>query len=219
MRTFLVSDIHGNNELFRKALKQVAFKKTDKLIILGDLIDRGPDSKGVLDTILLLLDSGLNVECLMGNHEKLFLDAPLSIDNLNQWLINGGDKTLASFLVSSIEKIPQKYFDLVRSFHYYKEYDGFILVHAALNMKIEQPFSDLKALLWEREPIKYLDDVWLNGRKLIHGHTPQSQSSILESIEQSNPIICIDNGTFLKKENYGAICILHLEKLKPEFVK
>ena len=101
MRTFVISDIHGNNELFRKSLKLVAFKKSDKLILLGDLIDRGIDSKGVLDTTLLLLETGLDVECLMGNHEKMLLDAFLNTNNLNQWLLNGGDKTLSSFLTSS----------------------------------------------------------------------------------------------------------------------
>ena len=219
MRTFAISDIHGNNVLFRKALKQIAFKKSDKLILVGDLIDRGQDSKGVLDTVLLMLESGLDVECLMGNHEKLFLDSILNTNILNQWLINGGDKTLSSFLTSSIEKIPRKYFDLIKSFKYYKEDEGFVLVHAALNMKIKNPFSDLEVLLWERDPFKYLDKTWLGNRKLIHGHNPQSQNTIIESIDNNEQIICIDNGAYLKKENYGSVCVLQLENLKQIFVK
>lgn len=219
MRTFVMSDIHGNNELFRKALKHVVFKKADKLIILGDLIDRGKDSKGVLDTVLLMIESGLNVECLMGNHERMFLDAKLNSDNLNQWLFNGGDKTLASFLTSSIEKIPQKYFEFINSFKYYKEIDNYILVHAALNMQIENPYSDLITLIWEREPIKYLNKEWLGNRKIIHGHSPKSQNIITKSIVENEQIICIDNGTFLKKDNYGSLCIFQLENLSPTFVK
>ena len=104
MRTFVISDIHGNNELFRNSLKQVGFNQEDRLILLGDLIDRGVDSKGVLDTVMLLMDTGFNLDCLIGNHEKMFLDASLSTTNLNHWLRNGGDKTLASFLTISIEK-------------------------------------------------------------------------------------------------------------------
>jgi serine/threonine protein phosphatase 1 len=166
-----------------------------------------------------LLESGLNVECLIGNHERLFLDASLNINNLNQWLLNGGDKTLASFLTSSIEKIPKKYFDLIKSFKYYKEESDYILVHAAINMKIENPFSDIQTLIWERDPIKYFDETWLGNRKIIHGHSPKSQKNIIKSISDNEKIICIDNGTFLKKEEYGSLCILQLENLNPIFIK
>lgn len=219
MRTFVMSDVHGNNELFRKALKHIAFKKSDKLILLGDLIDKGLDSKGVLDTILLMLENGLNIECIMGNHEKLFLDASININNLNIWLLNGGDRTLSSFLTSSIEKIPKKYFDLIRSFRYYKVESNYILVHAALNMKIANPFSDIHTILWERDAYKYLDTIWLGNKKIIHGHNPQTESEIINSIQNNSTIICIDNGTFLKRENYGSICVLQLENLETTFIK
>ncbi|MCB0541189.1 MAG: hypothetical protein KDE33_27020, partial [Bacteroidetes bacterium] len=142
-----------------------------------------------------------------------------SINNLNHWLLNGGDKTLASFLTSSIEKIPPKYFDLVKSFKYYKEERNFILVHAAVNMNIENPFSDIQTLVWERDPKKYYDENWLGKRKIIHGHSPKSKEQIKKSISDNENIICIDNGTFLKKEDYGSICILQLENLNSIFVK
>lgn len=218
MRTFVISDIHGNNLLFRKALKEVSFKKSDKLILLGDLIDRGSDSKGVLDTIILMKNNGLNVEVLMGNHEMMLLDSFININNLNFWLINGGDKTLSSFLTSSIDKIPVKYLELIRSFKFYLEFDGFICVHAALNMKLVNPYSDLKTILTERKPYNLIDKNWLKGRKLIHGHNPTSENDIIQSLECDDEIICIDNGVFLKKEGYGKICILELENLKPIFV-
>ena len=219
MRTFAISDIHGNNELFRKSLKQIGFKKSDKLILLGDLIDRGINSKGVLDTVLLLQESGLDVECLMGNHEKMLVDAYLNPNNLTQWLLNGGDKTLSSFLTSSIEKIPPKYVELIKTFKYYTESKEYILVHAALNMQIENPYSDLQTLLWERDPNKYFDKEWLGNRKLIHGHNPQSRDVIINSIEQGENILCIDNGAYLKREKYGTICVLQLENLKTNFIK
>lgn len=219
MRTFIISDIHGNNELFRKSLKQIGYKKTDKLIILGDLIDRGSDSKGVLDSVFLLLESGFNVECLIGNHEKMFLDALLSTNNLNLWLLNGGDKTLSSFFTSSIEKIPLKYYELLNSFKYFSEMENYIFVHAALNMKIENPYSDIHTILWERDPLKYINMEWLGKRKLIHGHNPKNQESIIKSIENDEKIICIDNGTYLNKMNFGALCVLELENLKTFFFR
>lgn len=218
MRTFVLTDIHGNNELFKKSLKRIDLKKADRLIILGDLIDRGNDSKGVLDTLLSLYEYGFYVKCLIGNHEKMFLDAFLNTNNLNHWLVNGGDKTLSSFLTSSIDKIPKKYFDLINSFEFYYESENYIFVHAALNMKIENPFLDIETILWEREPSKFIDNGWLGNRKLIHGHNPQNKESILNSINGNEKIICIDNGTYINKANYGSMCVLELDNFSVKFI-
>lgn len=219
MRTFIISDIHGNNNAFRKALKSVRLKKTDKLILLGDYIDRGDDSKGVLDTIILLIESGFNLTCLKGNHEELFLKSFESSNNLNIWLRNGGDKTLLSFLTSSIERVPQKYIDLINSFKNYYIHDKYIFVHASINMKINDPFSDIHTMLWERDFHKFYDDSWLGDRIIIHGHTPTSKEIIIKSINEKSKNINIDNGIFLDKENFGSLCILELEKLNYNFIK
>jgi serine/threonine protein phosphatase 1 len=219
MRTFVISDIHGNNELFRRTLKAVGLKKVDKLIVLGDLIDRGPDSKGVLDTIILLLENGFDVECLVGNHEQMFLDAYLNTNNLNKWLFNGGDKTLLSFLTNSIEKIPSKYLNLIKGFKYFIEEDSFILVHAALNMTIENPFTDKDALLWERNATKYLNEKWLGKRQLIHGHNPESSFEISDAIEKNKCVICIDNGVYINKPGFGSLCVLELKSQTVNFLK
>ncbi len=217
MRTFVISDIHGNNELFREALNEVGFKKEDKLVLLGDLIDRGIDSKGVLDSVIQLQENGYNVVCLMGNHEQMLLDAPLSKDHLNHWLLNGGDQTLNSFRINSLKKIPPMYLNLINTFKYFEENENFIFVHAALNMKIADPLMDVDTILWERNPAKYLSLDWLGNRKLIHGHTPTSQVEILKAIENNEKIICIDNGSFINRKNYGTLCVLHLETFAIKF--
>jgi serine/threonine protein phosphatase 1 len=217
MRTFVISDIHGNNELFRRSLKAIGLKKSDRLILLGDLIDRGQDSKGVLDTIFLLRDNGFNVECLFGNHEQMLLDATLSSPMFSQWIVNGGDKTLSSFLTRSLDKIPLRYFDLIRTFKYYIQEDDFIFVHAALNMKIDDPYSDIQTLLWERDAYKFYDISWIGNRTLIHGHDPQTKEDIISAINGPNKIICIDNGTFLKRPEYGSLCVLQIENLHVKF--
>jgi serine/threonine protein phosphatase 1 len=171
MRTFVISDIHGNYTIFRKALKSVKLKKKDTLIILGDLIERGNNSKGVLDTIFLLKDHGFNIELVLGNHEKMFLDSFKDEKEHTKWMINGGDRTLMSFLTSKIEKIPKRYIELISSSKNYLIKDNFIFVHAGLNMKIQDPFSDIKTILWERKPKELLNKNWLGNRILIHGHT------------------------------------------------
>ena len=74
-------------------MKKVALKKSDKLIILGDIIDRGPDNKGVIDTILLLKEHDFDVKCLKGNHEELLLDALGDTYSKVNWFRNGGNET------------------------------------------------------------------------------------------------------------------------------
>lgn len=219
MRVFVATDIHGENEHFRKALKQIGLKKTDKLFLLGDLIDRGIDSKGVLDTIFLLLDSGFDITCLIGNHEQMLLDAFEDVNKLNLWLINGGDQTLSSFLTSSIEKIPLKYIKLLKSFKYYHEFEQFILVHAALNMNIDNPYSDLKTLVWERKPFDFLNKKWLGERTIVHGHNPTTQSSIENSLRVNSPILSIDNGVYMDKEGYGSMCFFELLNKELKFIR
>ncbi|MBB6239959.1 serine/threonine protein phosphatase 1 [Pedobacter sp. AK013] len=218
MRTFVVSDIHGNDDAFRKALKTVHLKKTDRLILLGDYIDRGFDSKAVLDTIFLLREYGFDLICLKGNHEQMLLDALEDPDKLNNWLMNGGNETLSSFLTSSIHKIPAKYIDLLESFRLYYEYEQYIFVHAALNMRIADPFSDVQTILWSRSQNELLDYGWLGERILIHGHTPTMEQEIINNFEDSYPIKCIDNGVFVKKHGYGGLCILELENFSLNFV-
>jgi serine/threonine protein phosphatase 1 len=219
MRVFVISDIHGNDELFRRSLKKVKLKKSDKLFILGDIIDRGKNSKGVLDTIFLLLDSGFDIECVKGNHEQMFLDSFSDNNMFNQWMLNGGDKTLMSFLTNSIHRIPTKYVNFIKSFKNHIEFKNFILVHAALNMNIENPFSDIQTILWERKPENFLNKNWLKDRILIHGHTPKSKEFIINSIKNNDSIICIDNGNFLQREDYGSLAIINLENLDIEFTK
>jgi serine/threonine protein phosphatase 1 len=219
MRTYVISDIHGNNVLFRKALKDIKLTKSDRLVLLGDLIDRGEDSKGVLDTVLLLIEHDFRVDLVRGNHEQMLLDALDSSTKLTHWLLNGGGKTLSSFLTSSIERIPLEYIEFIRTFKFYIEIDQYILVHAALNMKIENPFEDKQTMLWERKAEEFSDKDWLKGRLLVHGHNPIEENQIIASIFSGKQIVCIDNGSFLRTEGYGSICVFQLESKQVKLIK
>lgn len=213
--TYIISDIHGCNKTFQSALKAVKLKKNDKLIVLGDLIDRGPDSKGVLDSIIALKHAGFDLVCLKGNHEQMLLDV-LNDNNLkSNWLLNGGHRTLSSFLTSSVEKIPIKYLELIKTFKSYYTMDKFIFVHAGLNMLATDPFEDEKSHLWLRNWGDVYNDKWLGERIVIHGHTPNSANEISLSI--NNKVVCIDNGCFLQKEGYGNLVVLRLDDLKLHF--
>lgn len=218
MRTFVISDIHGNDRLFRKALKTVGLRKTDKVILIGDVIDRGAQSKEVLDTILLLQENNFEIICIMGNHEDMFLKSFEDDATLYQWLKNGGEDTLFSFLTDSIEKIPKKYIDLIRSFPYYHIHNEFILVHAGLNTKTSHPFEDLETILWARNAKELLSSDWDKNRFIIHGHTPVSRDIILSDLKNRENVIGIDNGIYFKKQNFGSLSILNLETLEIHFI-
>jgi len=75
MRQFAIADIHGHLKTFKALLREINFTVFDELFLLGDFIDRGPDSKGVIDYIEELKQTGYTVYCLRGNHEQLCLDA------------------------------------------------------------------------------------------------------------------------------------------------
>lgn len=220
MSTYIVSDIHGCNDTFRKALKSIKLKKKDTLIILGDLIDRGPDSKGVLDTLLLLMNHDFNVIILRGNHEQMFLDSFEDVTQKVNWMKNGGKETLKSFSTSDIERIPKKYIELIKSTKLYLEKDDFIFVHAGINMKEKNPFSDVYSLLWLRDWQKLYDKEWLGKRRIIHGHTPKSISEITSQFANNERVLCIDNGSFMKTDKgYGGLCIVKLDDLSLHFEK
>lgn len=218
MSTYVVSDIHGCNLAFRKALKSIKLKKRDTLFVLGDLIDRGSDSKGVLDTVFLLLDHGFDIRCIKGNHEQMMLDSFDDITQKVNWMKNGGKETLKSFLTSDLEKVPAKYIDFINSLPYYYNQDKFIFVHAAVNMKIEDPYSDVRTLLWERKWERVYDENWLGDRKVIHGHTPTLKKEIVKTVENENPIICVDNGSYMNnRDGYSSMCILNLDSMTVHF--
>jgi serine/threonine protein phosphatase 1 len=215
-RSFAITDIHGCSNTFKALVEEViGLTKSDKLYLLGDYIDRGPDSKGVLDYIMLLSENGYQVFAIKGNHEEMLIDAYESERNAEIWLFNGGEATLKSFNVSFIEEIPEVYIHFLRSLPSYIETDAFIMVHAGLNFNIPFPLEDEEAMFWLRN--FEVDIKKTQGRGVIHGHTPVSLLKIQESIRlyPVNHKINLDNGcVFGRHEFFGHLCALQLENLK-----
>ncbi|PQA90388.1 serine/threonine protein phosphatase 1 [Chryseobacterium piscicola] len=219
MRLIVIADIHGNDEKFRKALKSVSLKKTDKLILLGDLIDRGKKSKQVLDTIILLKDTGFkDIIMIRGNHEQMFLDSIEDESKEYMWLRNGGDKTLQSFRVNYLNQIPKLYLDLIKSSVYFYEYNDFLFVHAGIDFNSKDPLNDTKSLLWTREmTLENYRNSKFSEKKIVHGHTPIDRNQIIESFSNIE-ILNLDNGVYLEKENYGNLTVADLTNQKLNFI-
>lgn len=154
-RTIVIADIHGCNLTFRKLIfGQIRLVKSDILYLLGDYIDRGPDSSGVVETILDLKEEGYNVMPIKGNHEQLFigtLQSPI-IERVAEWLDNGGYTTLKSYGVIDTRDLPYDHLLFLKCLPLYLSTETHIFVHAGLDFCLVDPLSDKgeKSMLWKR---------------------------------------------------------------------
>ncbi|MGI8893593.1 MAG: metallophosphoesterase family protein [Bacteroidia bacterium] len=214
-RNIVVGDIHGCCKSFRNLVSEVIkLTRKDTLILLGDYIDKGPDSKGVLDFIIELKREGYEVIALRGNHEELLIKTLDGDKNAEQqWLDMGGEEALLSFNVSSAHEIPEDYIVHLKRMGYYLEMDEAYIVHAGFNFEISDPFSDKEAMLTIRgyKPDKTL----LKGKKIIHGHTPIKIDDVRKQIIDNNTLINIDAGcVFSGKEGKGYLVAVELGSWK-----
>ncbi len=227
-KTWIIPDIHGCVLTLRTMMEQqIKPDKTDRLIFLGDYIDRGPDSKGVLDYIMKMQDDGYNILTLKGNHEdscvkswkanedkRSFLGLRVKPTIQKSWENMGGKQTLESFGTSSISEIPEKYIRWMNKLEYFVETTQFIAVHAGLNFNIENPFSDTISMLWLREfrvkPEK------IGNKFVIHGHVPVNLELIDMAIRKSSPdFIDLDNGIYMNnKPGYGNLVALETNSME-----
>lgn len=213
-RRIVIGDIHGCNKTFKKLLFEVlAIRSEDQIYVLGDFVDRGPDSIGVINTILELKENAYQICCLRGNHEQLMIDSVNNVSSYFQWLLNGGDSTMEDFGVRRFQDFPKSYQDFINSTVYYVELADFILVHAGLNFKKANLFEDTTAMLWSRK-IKPVE-AKLGNRKLIHGHTPIPLESLLQ---QTGNCINLDGGCVFKNQGKGQGYLVALLLDTMEFV-
>lgn len=215
-RIFVIGDIHGCFKTFRRLLfERLQINLNDEIYLLGDYIDRGPDSKAVIDLIIDLQNKSYKIFPIAGNHESMFLDA-VSGKNLTSWLRSGAAKTFKSFKISSINQVPKEYFDFLNNLPYYIILDNFILVHGSLNFNSPEPFSDYQSMVWER--VTFVDKSITEGRRLIVGHTPSTVFEIENSL--SGDFIRLDGGCVYNYDfRYGYLAALEINKMNLYFQK
>lgn len=184
MRTLIIGDIHGCLKSLETLVDFIDLSPDDTLVTLGDYIDRGPQSKGVIDYLIELRKTHQLVT-LKGNHECMMEDARDHYDELMNWLLNGGIETLTSFGAVEFDQVPAPYWEFLASCTKYYETEQHIMVHAGLIPDIpldEQPDS---ALYWLRF---YDTEHHMSGKTIICGHTPQRNGK--PTVEAH--AICID---------------------------
>ncbi len=211
MSTYAIGDIHGCLKTFKALLDRINFNKEDTLFLLGDYIDRGPDSKGVIDFIWQLQQTGYTIHCLKGNHEQMLYKGMHDADQTELY----HQETLQSFGVNKIEEIPNDYLIWIKGLPYYLEWKKYILVHAGLGFAfpLQNPFEEKRDMLWIRHWYDRIDKEWLEDRIIIHGHNPVRRSEIetLHSHIFSNQYLNIDSGCYYSTDGYGQLCCYAFE--------
>lgn len=184
-RTFAIGDIHGCSLALAALVDVIQPNQDDLVVLLGDYVDRGPDSRGVIEQIFHLRDQ-TNLVALSGNHELMMLAACGSRATLGDWLLCGGDATLASY-GGSLDQVPAEHLDFLRSCQPYFETKTHIFVHA--NYVADTPLCEQSDyfLFWEHITRSF-PGPHRSGKVAILGHTPQAGGAVLDA----GHVICID---------------------------
>lgn len=175
-RLLAMGDIHGCHHMLMKLLERIAFDPaTDTLVFVGDYIDRGPDSRKVIDTLINLRASCPNLVCLKGNHEAMLLNYYLDGRGEQQFFLNGGLATLDSYGISPADTragrgLPEDHLQFLRGLPLFHEAEDYLFVHAGLRPGVHLADQSSEDLLWIR--YEFMDSEEDFGRTVVFGHTP-----------------------------------------------
>src|SRR4051812_16383710 len=177
-RTIAIGDIHGCSAALNALVAAIRPRPEDTIITLGDYINRGPDSRGVLDR---LIDLGWRCRLvpLLGNHDQMLLEARSGL-HPTSWLGMGGIATLDSYGPGrDLALIPEEHFEFLEGGLDYHETDKHIFVHANHDPDLMMDQQPVVMLRWEslREMTPGPHE---SGKTVIVGHTSQKNGEILD---------------------------------------
>jgi len=206
MSLYGIGDIHGCVNTLNLLLEKIEPGADDHLVFIGDYVDRGPNTKAVIERLIRLQGE---CECtfLRGNHEEMMLDF-LDFRESELWHINGGDATLASYVAGTDNyDIPEEHETFIRATVAYWNEPDFFFVHAGLkpHLTIEENLvhHSSEVFLWERSHLAAKELAW--EKPVVCGHTPQR-----EPIDRPL-LICIDTGcVYMSYPGYGVLTAVRL---------
>lgn len=208
-RRFAIGDIHGCNLTLQALVHgQLQLTKQDQLFLLGDYVNRGPDSWGVLEYIMGLQTEGYQVYPLKGNHEVMLLDDLKRQDNFSGYSVTIQNKDV-------LKQVTPTQRTWLKNLLYYYVLDNFYLVHGAINTQIDNPLEDVSYMVWERETHDAVD--FLQGKHIVHGHTVHWKGEIMEAVSKRADCIPLDNGCYKGvggkriTPHDGSLCALDLD--------
>ncbi len=175
-RIIAIGDVHGCAKALAALIDAIQPTERDLIVPLGDYVDRGPDSSGVIDQVIEL-STRTNVVPLLGNHEIMMLSA-VEHQDVFFWLGCGGQETLQSY-GGQIERIPKEHIDFLKQCRPYHETAEHIFVHANYqnDLPLDQQPHDI--LFWTHIST-HAPPPHQSGKTVIVGHTPQPTGEILD---------------------------------------
>lgn len=213
-KRFVIGDIHGCIATLVELLEdKIKPKRNDEIVFVGDLIDRGPNPKAVVDFVMEL-QKKFKVIVIRGNHEQMLLDSLTDGYTFELWHFNGSEPTLRSFNISHPSEMERKYIDFFFNLPFYVLWEDFVVTHGDLNFDAEDPFADTHTMLWGRR-LSFKPEK-INFRRLVVGHTPTPLEIIKSSIKESKIFVdggCVYKGSRLKA-NLGYLVALELNSLE-----
>jgi serine/threonine protein phosphatase 1 len=178
-RLIAIGDIHGYSAPLVSLLRAIQPRSNDVIVTLGDYCDRGPDTRGTIDT-LIELASHCRLVPLLGNHDEMLLDILAGANAVfGDWLTFGGNITLLSYGVATPEQLPREHIDFLNFCRPYYETDTHFFVHASYLELLPLEDQPGDVLRWESLRDR-LPEMHYTGRVAIVGHTAQRDGEILD---------------------------------------
>ena len=191
-RTIAIGDIHGCATALETLLETLAPTSDDLIITLGDYVDRGPESRRVID-LLLDLEQRCELIALLGNHDLMLLRSIEHEIAHKFWMQVGGVQTLASY-GGSLEKIPPDHLEFFHRLVPYHETDEFLFLHANYNPDLLLDEQTEENLFWKHVSRDF-PAPHSSGKRAFVGHTPQKDGRVAIH----DHIVCVDTGCFAKQ--------------------
>lgn len=210
MRTLVIGDVHGKLRLLNRLLTEIEYRpKEDRLVFIGDLVDRGEDSRGVVARALALKKEAPDtVTVIRGNHEEMMLaamapDGSLQVNEDSElWYFNGGIETLESYMTDGDKvEVPPEHYEFLSSLPSWSEDEHAIYVHASLVENGSGEFvhpsetPDSLELIWARNRQFFSE---YKGKLVVFGHTIAGMIfGEFEKVWLRDSLIGIDTGAYL----------------------
>lgn len=173
---YAIGDIHGSLQKLRDLMtlcERHADGRPTTFIFLGDYIDRGPHSRGVIEALMDMQSRQPDrVIALKGNHEAVAIEIIDGETQAEIWLREGGTATLRSYHIDDARDLPHEHVTWLRSLPLCHDDGQRFFVHAGIDPEKPLAAQSDRDLIWIREP--FLSDARDYGRLIVHGHTPQT---------------------------------------------
>lgn len=200
-RLIAIGDIHGCSQALDALLAAVRLRVDDWCVVLGDFIDQGFDTRGVIER-LIELQKTCHFVCLRGNHEEMMLAARTNPRARKYWIDCGGRATLNSYEYgATLASLPRRHLDFIAASVDFHETDDFIFTHANFDPDTPMPIQPAHLLRWE---LLDANDARCHesGKTVIVGHTEQASGEVLDL----GCIKCIDTACW----RYGWLTALEV---------